>query len=164
MKYSIWVIPPEPVFSQVQSVVQTLSLQYTGPLFEPHLTILGGVEAELPQVIQATKTIAASCNQLQLTLDAISFSTTYFQSVLVRVQATAQLLQLNLDLKKALVQENTLYMPHLSLLYGNHDMPTREKAASQIQLPPLSFAVTSFVIVPSTLDPSEWQHLATVPF
>lgn len=164
MLYSIWVIPPEPIFSQLKNTVDELSRKYNGPIFEPHMTLLGNIDSQLAKIEQNAKVLAARLDKLELSLASVSFSTTYFQSVFVRINSTAKMMQLNLDAKKIFSMENDVFMPHISLLYGHHDMTIREKAASSLRLPASSFVIKEFVITPAVTNPDRWKHLTTIPF
>ena len=162
MKYSIWVIPPQPIFNEVSKVINDLSVEYKGPVFKPHMTVLGSIDRKLSDIRKAVETVANDTERLSLSLGPVSFSTTYFQSVLVRVNSTAQLTQLNLDIKKLLDIENNVFMPHISLMYGNHDMKTREKIAEKIKLRSSSFVADKIVIVPEKSEPEEWEPIVTI--
>lgn len=162
MKYSIWVIPPQPIFNEVSKVINDLSVEYKGPVFKPHMTVLGSIDRKLSDIRKAVETVANDTERLSLSLGPVSFSTTYFQSVLVRVNSTAQLTQLNLDIKKLLDIENNVFMPHISLMYGNHDMKTREKIAEKIKLQSSSFVADKIVIVPEKSEPEEWEPIVTI--
>ena len=164
MQYSIWLIPSAPAFELLQNTIYTLAEKYEGPVFEPHITLLSNVEKELSEITTSLEMLAKNVYQFELRLGEISFSTTYFQSVLVRVQSTAALMQLYLDTKTSLHIEQSAFMPHMSLLYGSHNMGARERIASTTQLPPTAFFVKEFVITPATPNPREWNHLATIPF
>ncbi|MCX6705675.1 MAG: hypothetical protein NTV24_01035 [Candidatus Woesebacteria bacterium] len=98
MKYSIWIIPPQSVFDELSKIINDLSIVQNGPVFKPHMTILGSIDRELSDIQKAVETVAKGTEKLNLSLGPVSFSTTYFQSVLVRVNSTAQLMQLNLDI------------------------------------------------------------------
>lgn len=162
MLYSIWIIPPEPLYTELKKTVAELATAYNGPMFEPHLTLLGNIDEDLSVIEQKVKDLTINMKGLELSLGPVSYSTTFFQSVFVRVNSSAQLMQLNLDAKKVFGMENDVFMPHISLLYGDHDSATREAAAAQVQLPQASFAVNEFVITPATLNPNEWEHTATI--
>ncbi len=165
MKYAIWLIPQEPVYSKLKEIIKQLSIMYRGPQFEPHMTLVGHLNVDLSEVESKARTLAIGLDRLELSLGSVSFSTTYFQSVFVRINPTAKLMQLNLDCKKVFGRENDLFMPHMSLLYdGDYDMAAREKAASQVRLPSVSFIMDKFIIKPETLDPKKWKHLVTIPF
>ena len=162
--YSIWIIPPEPFYSKIEKTVNFLSKKYKGPVFEPHMTLLGNIEMPLSQLVQKTKKLAESTKPFVISSGPVSFSTTYFQSVLLRINSNAKLMQLNLNAKKLTGKENDVFMPHISLLYGDHEMGVRQSVASEIRFPKTSFLAEKFTITPSTKDPSEWKHVAEIPF
>ncbi|KKT58593.1 MAG: hypothetical protein UX91_C0006G0130 [Candidatus Amesbacteria bacterium GW2011_GWB1_47_19] len=55
------------------------------------------------------------------------------------------------------------FEPHMSLIYGDHQMKLREKIASEVKLPAnLSFKVKKLVVTPCTNDPKDWIHLAEI--
>jgi 2'-5' RNA ligase len=160
-RFSLWLIPPSKIKKQLEVVVQQLSQTHNAPNFEPHLTLLGDFEGNQNEVIKKTELLAKSLEPLTLTLEQVSFSTTYYQSVFIRVKATAELMEANLKAKDIFGLPNTLFMPHISLLYGDFDMKTKEEAAKSVMLPTISFAVKSIELTPSTPNPSEWIHLHT---
>jgi 2'-5' RNA ligase len=163
-KYSIWLIPPEPLYSQLKEVISELSNTYDSPLFEPHLTLVGNISKELNEIESYLENLALRIGKIELKIGTVSFSTTYFQSVLVRVDSAAELMQLNLDIKELFDLENNVFMPHMSLLYGNHSMAIREKVALEVKIAPQSFVVDKFVVTPATSDPKEWRHVAEIQF
>lgn len=163
MQYSIWLIPPEPLYSQIKSVIDGLAAKYQGPVFEPHMTLQSISQGEFTKVEAKLREFSKQIDSLKLSLGPVSFSTTYFQSVFIRVNSTAKLMQLNLDVKKLFNEDNTVFMSHISLLYGEHDMATRERAANTVSLPETEFVVKNFVIIPATINPNDWKHLATIP-
>lgn len=165
MKYCVWIIPPQPIFDELNKIITNLSAEYRGPVFKSHMTLLGSTECKLDDIQKAVEAVARNTKKLKLSLGPVSFSTTYFQSVLVRVNSTAQLMQLNLDLKRALGIENNLFMPHISLMYGDHDMNTREEIAAKIKLGNTSFIADSIVIVPvaEKSEPKDWEPVITIP-
>ncbi len=164
MLYTIWVIPPEELENKLKKVIEQLAGEFNGLKFEPHMTLLGDIEGDLFEIKEKVKTLVSGIDKLELSLGSVSFSTTYFQSVFVRVNSTAKLMNLNLAAKKLLGVENNVFMPHISLLYGDHDMEIRQLAASKVKLPEVFFTVNELVIVPAKLNPAEWEHLAIVPF
>jgi len=158
MLYSIWLIPGEPVYSEIQRIIRSLSSQYNTPYFDPHLTLLGGFEQEFEVIKKAVMAVGNQAKQLALSLGQVSFSTTYYQSVFIRVNSAARLMQLNLDLKKFLNQPNNFYMPHISFIYDELDMKTREKIAQKIKLENTEFAVKKIVVIPEkSADPKDWK-------
>jgi hypothetical protein len=128
------------------------------------LTILGNIDHELSEIKQAVKKIVSDLDDLNLSFGPVSFSTTYFQSVLIRINSTAKLMQLHFDIKKLLKNENIVYMPHISLMYGNHDMETREKVALGLNFHLSTFIARQIAIIPEKPKPTDWKPVAIVPF
>lgn len=158
-RYSIWALPEQSTEEELRAIILLLSQLYSGPHFEPHMTLLGDIKAEPNRLVDIVDELAENIDELKLNLGEISFSTTFFQSVFVRVLVTAQLMEQNLRAKRLLRLENNLFMPHVSLLYGDHDMQTREQAVSQVVLPNKTYNATRLALVPSTTNPAEWDIL-----
>ena len=157
------VVPSEPVFSELKKIIQDLSLQYHSPCFDPHLTVLGDAGQDLKAIQKTVEKIVADMKKMKLSLGPLSFSTTYFQSAFVRVNSTASLMQLNLDLKKLLNMENDIFMPHMSLIYGNHDMKTREDIVKKTKLNNSLFVAEKMVVIPLKPDLNDWKPIFTIP-
>lgn len=162
-RYSLWIIPPSDLKRIIDEIILKLSKEYKSPKFEAHTTLLDGINSDEKTIIKGTKALASELKTFPLQLGEISFSTTYFQSVFVRVKSTDELLEANLKAKKIFQMDNKVFMPHISLLYGNHQMKLREKIASEIELPKYKyFKAEKIIVVPSTQNPAEWVHLAEI--
>lgn len=160
-KYTLWIVPPPDIKDILQKIILDLSKKYGGPIFESHMTLLGDIEVSEKEILEGSKELASRTKPFMLALGEVSFSTTYFQSVLVRIKSSAKLMKANLAVKQIFNVENNLFMPHISLMYGDHDMETREKIASEVKLPAgLSFQAEKIIIIPSSKDPKDWHHLA----
>ncbi len=162
--YSLWVTPTSSLKKSLDELILKLSKKYRSPKFEAHMTLLGNIDSDEKTMIKKTKELTSETKTFSLQLGEISFSTTYFQSVFVRVKSTDELMEANLKAKKIFQMDNNVFMPHISLLYGNHQMKLREKIASEIELPKYKyFKAEKVIVVPSTQNPTEWKHLAEIP-
>lgn len=163
-RFSIWLPVGQQIKSKLELVIKDLSKLYGGPIFEPHLTLLGDIPNDKEEMLRSSKKLSAKLKPFKIELGEVSFSTTYFQSVFVRAVAKAPLLKANLLAKKIFKAENNVFMPHISLLYGNHSMKTREEALTKIKLPQDRYMVNKLIVTPSTSDPKDWIHLAEYTF
>src|SRR3989338_2213040 len=165
-KYTLWVVPTPQIKSILEKIILDLSEKYQGPKFEPHMTLLGDIETSEEEILKKTKELASIVKPFTCVLGEISFSTTYFQNVFVRVKSSANLMEANLAAKQIFNVGNNLFMPHISLLYGEHDISTREKIASKIQLPSdMSFQAEKISVVTSfSKNPRDWQHVVEFSF
>ena len=161
--YSLWITATSDVKKSLDEIILKLSKKYNSPKFESHMTLLGSINSDEKTVIENTKILASKTKPFSLQFSEISFSTTYFQSVFARVKSTAQLMETNLLAKEVFKVDNNIFMPHISLLYGNHPMKLREIIASEIKLPKYKdFKTEKIIIIPSTHNPVEWKHLAEI--
>lgn len=164
MKYHICIIPTEPVFSELDQIISNLFSRYDGYLFHPHMTLLSNIEKPFEEVQKAAEDAVRNLDSFNLSLGPVSFSTTYYQSVFVRVNSIAPIMNINLSLKKSLGFENSVYMPHISLLYGDHDMETREKITNEITITNSAFIAQEIAILQDDPDPINWNPIAIVRF
>jgi 2'-5' RNA ligase len=165
MKFHVFIIPPEPVLGEIKEIINELARKYNSLKFEPHLTLVANIDQPTEKIIMAVQNAVRGIDRLELTMNPVSFSTTFWQSVLVPVKPTALLMQLNVNIKKSLNMENRLFMPHLSLLYGDQDMNVRADISENIKLKNTFFTVNSLVIVRENSDYDvDWEHVKVITF
>lgn len=164
-RYSLWLLPDEQVSQVLAAVINDVAMQYQAPVFEPHATLLGEVRIEFSELESKTRQLATQIKPFRVTLGEVAVSTTYFQSVFVRLKTSLELMVAHMKAQELVeARPNTVFMPHMSLAYGDFPIKTRVEIAQQIRLQDHSFEVDRVVITPSTPDPNDWQHLAEIKF
>lgn len=164
-KFSLWIVPPPNFAKPLEEIIFRLSKEHNSSSFSAHMTLIGDISGDEKTIFERTKELASSTDQFPLILGEISFSTTFFQSVFVRVESSGALMDLNLKAKEIFGVDNNVFMPHISLLYGDHPMSTREQIASELELPSdLSFNAEKLTIIPTpTMIPKDWKSIAEIP-
>lgn len=166
IRYSLWIIPENESQLEMQQVVKKYSQQFGYTQFTPHVTLYEVSGREEQEVIEGVKQIASEIEPFELEFGDVEFSTTYFQSVFLRVKTVAHLLNAHLKLRmKFNSDDNHVYMPHISLVYGEHDMETKEEIAKEIKINSKGFKAEKISIVKSTSnDPKDWHVIEQVKF
>lgn len=168
MSYSLWLIPHEQNPKKyLFKVTSQLAKRHNGPVFEPHLTILGDVDLSLETLSDKINKVVQKTRVLILETSTVEYSSTYFQCVFVRVKPTPDLMQLYDNLKQNLgLTKSSVFMPHISLLYGDFPYQERHKIANSLRLETQVFSSESIVITPSGADvtPDKWDHLKEISF
>lgn len=150
-----WLVPSPPWFGHFQSVISALAGRLGGPVFEPHLTLAishlpgemaaarGGRQVLEGQDLPAlTAALAARLRPVWLTPDGIDHGSAYFQSVFLRMAATAAERAL-LTAQVAALHETLAHVvpgctqapafsPHLSLCYGELPDTRRQAVAAEL--------------------------------
>ena len=52
--YSIWILPDENLYVYLSSIIRKLSFKYGGPIFHPHITVIGGFQGDQKDLIKKT--------------------------------------------------------------------------------------------------------------
>ncbi|ORX88436.1 LigT-like protein [Basidiobolus meristosporus CBS 931.73] len=176
--YSLWLSPKgQP---QVNGLLETLiakaSHAFHSPSFQPHVTLLGAIEASAEEVIQKTQALAAKLGptKIPLVLDEIAVGDAYFQCVLWKVATTpdTQTLREVNQLARGVFdrEDDPVFFPHLSLVYGDFSPQVRQEIRERIgrgdfvelKDEHLRFEVGSILVVNTEGKPHEWQVIAEV--
>ncbi len=121
-----WLVPA--AGSQRDRLVATidrLAATCGTPRFPPHVTMLATFECSEDLAVRALASLAAGVPPVDLTLAAIGHEETYFRSLYLRAEPSAQLLALREAGQRAWALDPSPYLPHLSLLYS--DIPEKDK-------------------------------------
>ncbi len=163
-KFSLWIKPSTQILEYSQPIIERLSKEYSLPLFPAHITLLGEFIREKDEIVEKTKAYAKTLTPFEIQFSEVSFSTTFFQAVFFRVKSSAKLLEANLHAKEQFEIENSVYMPHMSITYGNKTIQEREDIAHSLKLPNLpSFQFETIVINTGSDDTKDWEQVLEIP-
>ena len=90
--YHLWLKPSGEAYASLASLIRDLAKELKGPVFEPHVTLLGNVTGEEQALIGQTKKLAAALEPFQITLAAPDYRETYFQCLFLHAVETDILL------------------------------------------------------------------------
>jgi len=131
------------------------------PIFEPHVTLVGGITGAREPLIAATQDIAKSIGNIEAEFDGISGLDEYFKSIFVRIKKTRMMQLANEVAKRRLGWETSKdYMPHMSLAYSDADASKKQELMAAI---PAFSGVCKFVrldLYSTTGNVGEWKRIA----
>ncbi|KAL4420042.1 hypothetical protein ABPG77_007481 [Micractinium sp. CCAP 211/92] len=133
--YSIWVMPRGSLADKLHAEIKGLAGRTPGaPVFQPHVTLLGGIQATEADVLHRAQQLAARLKPYRITLDQVSCGSIFHQCVYVLCSTGAETMQAGAATREAYGQDPTgRYMPHLSLLYADISTKERERVAAEEQ-------------------------------
>ena len=130
---SIWLVPPHDAYEPLAALIKRLSEQYRGLFFEPHVTLLGHIAGAEQTVIDRTEQLANRLNPFTLALSDADSGETFFQNLFIRAKQTAPLMAANRRAQEIFYRrDDPAFMPHLSILYGQHDRSVKSKIIHDI--------------------------------
>ena len=130
--YTLWLMPKDKIYTKFAQLIKKLGAEYRGPIFEPHVTLLGDIELSESEMIKRTKQLVQGQKTFPVILRQIDYQDFYFRTLFVKAEITKPLQDLH-NLAKQIFEKNIPpYMPHLSLLYGNYPVDLKEKIIKEI--------------------------------
>lgn len=160
--YTLWLMPDSHASEEMQIIIDSYSSKLNYSVFKPHLTLLGSIEFEEKILLSQLETLLSQVSPVQLQVNKVSLSTTYFQSVYAHIEPNPELLDLHIKLRKKFTPESTLFfMPHISLLYADISSAEKYTIAKKITLKNKTFVGNRVVVITAPApDPKTWIEVA----
>lgn len=161
--YSIWLVPERGSreYEELRSIIQNHSEKYSNTAFEPHVTVIGGLEADRETVKHKTEEIARKNQPVDIEFKSAHCSTTRYQCVFLLLKPTQEILEINQEAVKKFEGENYMYIPHLSILYGNIGISERVDLTRSLRQNGFPDKVTAnaLEIVESSGSVEDWEKV-----
>ncbi len=161
--YSLWLMPSGDVYDKLTEIISRLSKMYSTPVFEPHITLIGGIEVSEEEIISKTSELASIIKPFEIRLDKMDMLDEYFKCLFVRIEPES-IMKANMKARKIFNRENDKkYMSHLSLMYGNLSAETKEKIIAEIgNIFNIVFEVKSIYIFSTKGEPKDWHRIKEI--
>ena len=119
MAYSIWLSFDDESSAMLRSDIRKLHLSLGGPVFDPHLTLVGDMEAQIGQVEYMARRLAASVAPGRILVQGLETSSSFFMACYLRVQLPQTLKDHRRKIQRELrCREYSGGPDHVSLAYG----------------------------------------------
>jgi hypothetical protein len=160
--FSIWLLPPDAARSTFVNLIRELSERFATPLFEPHITLAGGLSGG-NDLLPKARLVAARISAIPIRFMDPACAESFFQSVFLPVVPSERLSSANLaiaDIYGLLV--NRSYNPHLSLVYGLLPAATKQEIVNRIAQTSIPAFVAGTLQVQETNGTTDrWRPLLT---
>jgi 2'-5' RNA ligase len=131
--YSFWFMPKGPIAKKYSQVIAQLAKQYASPIFPPHVTLIGSIEAQEEEAIGRTQELASLIQPFPIRLTTLAYTDAYYRALFVKVDPSPAILSTYQHARRLFPgKQETEFMPHLSLLYGNFPPETKEKIIEEL--------------------------------
>jgi hypothetical protein len=143
--YALWLVPQGAARRRLAAAIRRLGRKHGGPVFAPHVTLLGGIEGDGATVMARLARLAAATRCFDVRLSGAGFRDEYFRCLFLRAQRTAAL------------------QAALSLFYGRlADGVRRREAAAIGDRMVLRFPVRAIDLVATKGEPEAWRRVRRV--
>lgn len=125
---SLWLVPPEDVRCGLARRIDDLAERLGTPRFEPHVTLLAGIEAEAGQVAAQSRGLVERLEPVGLRLTRAGGRDEFFRCVFLEVEPEPGLVAAHGRARDRFRKgKEPPFFPHLSLVYGR--LGSDQKAA-----------------------------------
>jgi 2'-5' RNA ligase len=163
IRASVWIRPLGPARDKLAELMRLVQERCGGPQFQPHLTLLEGIESTRAEADARLKRLAAKVKPFDLELGDVGWRDEYYRSLYVNV-----LLCRELEDAQALAHEifemnpAPPYEPHVSLHYGEIEPETKRLLAAEIGLVDATFTADSIHLVNAAhgIPIAEWRTMS----
>ncbi|MBI4038427.1 2'-5' RNA ligase family protein [Candidatus Daviesbacteria bacterium] len=162
--YALWLMPKGDIYKKYAGLIKKLAKEYNGPVFEPHITLLGDIELPEHEVKKRTEELISGQKPLQINLGEIGYEDYHFRALFVQAVISPQLQNLHDRTKQIFNMEIPPYMAHLSLLYGNYPNLKKEKIIKSIGRNQNSTFEINNVFVQKAGLVKDWKIIGKFPF
>ncbi|MBI5032207.1 MAG: 2'-5' RNA ligase family protein [Chloroflexi bacterium] len=158
---SLWLQPSGQLYDELSKTISQLSKKYGAPVFPPHVTLLGDLIGDEKEITSQAQQLASRVQPFQITLTTIDYLDAYFRCLFIRAEETPALLQANRIARSVFHRENDpSFMPHLSLLYANLEVETKQQIFKTIGREwAKAFPVNSIHLLSCDGEPKDWYRV-----
>ena len=155
--HSYWLMPCPDDHSLLQGIIKELAHRYDTPVFPPHLTLFAGPASPEGEASQILHTLQEKQIPESLVITGLDATTRYTMTLFLRCQPVPELFALHDLIGKQAPPSEYLLDPHLSLLYADLPLSTKQGLAHELALPlrKLRFDRIRFVGHPSPVESQE---------
>lgn len=163
--YHLWLMPQAESNDYLSEVVRKLSCAYQTRLFDPHVTLAGGITGPEDELLAKTEKLASNLYRIMITPQEVQYLNEFYRSLFLTVTPAESLINAN-KLAKQLFELplNEEFMPHLSLLYGDLSVNEKERIKRELDSNLLrKFIVDRIVFFRTNIQSDQWASVKSFP-
>lgn len=164
--YALWVMPKGPLAVTLQTMITHLARTYDGPVFEPHVTVLGGIpNLTEKEAIEKTSLLATKLTPYEVRFDRIGMFDEYHRALFIRMKEDEKTDEAFLRAERMFHHTDyPRYLPHLSLFYGNHPVEKKNQMIADVTIDPgQSFVADTLHLYSYTTGIESLKRIASFP-
>lgn len=164
---SLWLVPPPDVRRGLARRIDELALRHGTPRFEPHVTLLAGIEAEGGQVAAESRGLVGRLGPVGLRLTRAGGRDEFFRCVFLEVEPEPALVEAHRRARERFGRDaEPPFFPHLSLVYGRLDSDAKAALLQELEQDAgwrVASSASALWVVLTEGTVEEWRTLAALP-
>ena len=167
-KYALWLMPEGEISEKLDALIRGLASKCGAPLFTPHITLLGGLRGPEEKILSGVPFLAAALKPFVVTLTQLDYLDEYYRCLFARAEETRDVMDAHFLAEKILdtfiTREDTEFMPHLSLMYGDFPVSLKKEIINDLGAElNINFPVNSIHLFSTDGGPGDWHRVKEFP-
>lgn len=164
-EYSLWLIPENGARDRFTDIIQELSRTYHTKLFDPHITLAGGINGSETELTAKAENLSTRLSRLTVIPQEVKYLNEFYRSLFLLVTPDEPLINANKLAKELFgLPSDEYFMPHLSLLYGTLAVKEKEKIIEKLESKRHDpFYVNNIVLFCTCNHPDKWYSVKSFP-
>lgn len=130
---SLWLAPQGEPRQRLLSAIERLAAHFGGEVFQPHLTLVAGLDGEPAPALETVRRAAGSIAPITLRFAGVEGLEAHFRCLFLRAHLDRPLRDVQALASRAFGREpEASFLPHLSLFYGR--LAAEQKAELALEL------------------------------
>jgi len=155
--YAIWFLFEKNDQEYFSQIISKLSNQYRSPIFTPHVTAYGLIDAELEELDEIILDSINSIHSFNIEKNTISFSDDFWKTLFVEFNSNDEMQEINKNLTQHLSKFATYELkPHASLIYKEMSTEEKQRLSDTLEIKN-SFKITGIGIQLFSERIDEWK-------
>jgi 2'-5' RNA ligase len=133
--YAIWFLFEKNDEKYISEIIAKLAKQYNSPIFTPHVTAYGLINAEFELINETILDTIYNIKSLNITKKSIAFSNDFWKTLFIDFNLNLDMLKIQKHLAKNLSKYSKYeFKPHASLIYKKMQQEEKEKLSNNIKI------------------------------
>ncbi len=165
--HSIWLMPDARGHARFSDLIRRHAAELGGPVFEPHITLLGDVAAAPESIISKCAGLFADVGRDIAAVHGVDCTDKYYMSLFADIVLPGRFADSQHSLSRLFGTDGPVaFRPHLSLTYGQIDRASRSELCRQIvaELADFTFGLAAVELVAASKEVpvnqwrTVWRH------
>ena len=156
--YYLWLMPQKEMYDEFQKIIQDLSETYGTPAFEPHVTLVSGLNGNDNAFVEKIDAFVRGKHKFSVTAKNIDYAHGFLTALFLNIQNNPAIDQINAqgcEHLKPFGQDP--YRPHLSLLYGDITSQEKKRIIADLNLAGKVITFDKIKLIKGHSDVEQWR-------
>ena len=162
----MWLMPKPGASRAIGGLIRALSHRHGTPLFAPHVTLLGSINADRREVLRCARGVAAAAPPIRAGCRQVAGEDVFYRCLYVRLAEGPALMRAARLARRCFAPSRPRppYMPHLSLMYGSINQEEKTDIIASLAEEPAGagLELATLAVYSTSGAPEDWAEVESL--